>query len=119
KAKGEEKVTITYKKKVRDSISFKKIAKAKIKEKVWVVATCNGTTGKLSIEISENKLTNAEAVYDNPVKFLIGEEEKTKIEFEIYKDIIVTPNTYAKEITLQPKSKEDVKALIDKFDKRT
>ncbi|WP_123921957.1 hypothetical protein [Flavobacterium sp. LM4] len=47
------------------------------------------------------------------------EEEKTKIEFEIYKDIIVTPNTYAKEITLQPKSKEDVKALIDKFDKRT
>ncbi|WP_281310197.1 hypothetical protein [Flavobacterium flavigenum] len=119
KAKGEEKVTITYKKKVRDSISFKKITKAKIKEKVWVVATCNGTTGKLSIEINENKLTNAETVYDNPVKFLIGEEEKTKIEFEIYKDIIVTPNTYAKEITLQPKSKEDVKALIDKFDKRT
>nr|WP_315248764.1 hypothetical protein [uncultured Flavobacterium sp.] len=119
KAKGGEKVTITYKKKVRDSISFKKITKAKIKEKVWVVATCNGTTGKLSVEINENKLTNTEAVYDNPVKFLFGEEEKTKIEFEIYKDIIVTPNTYAKEITLQPKSKEDVKALIDKFDKRT
>ncbi len=118
KAKGGEKVTITYKKKVRDSISFKKIIKAKIKEKVWVVATCNGTTGKLSVEINENKLANTEAVYDNPVKFLVDEEEKTKIEFEIYKDIIVT-NTYAKEITLQPKSKEDVKALIDKFDKRT
>jgi hypothetical protein len=86
---------------------------------VWVVATCNGTTGKLAVEIDENKLTNTEAVYDNPVKFLIGEEEKTKIEFEIFKDIIVAPNTYAKEITLQPKSKEDVKALIDKFDKRT
>lgn len=119
KAKGGEKVTITYKKKVSDSISFKKITKAKIKEKVWVVATCNGTTGKLAVEINENKLTNTEAVYDNPVKFLIGEEEKTKIEFEIFKDIIVTPNTYAKEITLQPKSKEDVKTLIDKFDKRT
>jgi predicted chitinase len=119
KAKGGEKVTITYKKKVSDSISFKKITKAKIKEKVWVVATCNGTTGKLAVEINENKLTNTEAVYDNPVKFLIGEEEKTKIEFELFKDIIVTPNTYAKEITLQPKSKEDVKTLIDKFDKRT
>jgi predicted chitinase len=119
KAKGGEKVNITYKKKVRDSISFKKITKAKIKEKVWVVATCNGTTGKLSVEINENKLTNTVAVYDNPVKFLIGEEEKTKIEFEIFKDIIVTPNTYAKEISLQPKSKEDVKALVDKFDKRT
>jgi predicted chitinase len=118
KAKGGEKVTITYKKKVRDSISFKKITKAKIKEKVWVVATCNGTTGKLAVEINENKLTNTEAIYDNPAKFLIGEEEKTKIEFEIFKDIIVTPNTYAKEITLQPKSKEDVKALIDKFAKR-
>ena len=59
------------------------------------------------------KLTNTEAVYDNPVKFLIKEEEEeeeeTKIEFEFYKDIIVTPNIYAKEITLQPKSKEDVK----------
>jgi predicted chitinase len=119
KAKGGEKVTITYKKKVRDSISFKKITKAKIKEKVWVVATCNGTTGKLAVEINENKLTNTAAVYDNPVKFLIGGEEKNKIEFEIFKDIIVTPNTYAKEITLQPKSKEDVKALVDKFDKRT
>jgi hypothetical protein len=119
KAKGGEKVNITYKKKVRDSISFKKITKTKIKEKVWVVATCNGTTGKLAVEINENKLTNTEAVYDNPVKFLIGEEEKTKIEFEIFKDIIVTPNTYAKEITLQPKSKEDVKTLIDKFGKRT
>jgi hypothetical protein len=119
KAKGGEKVTITYKKKVTDSISFKKITKAKIKEKVWVVVTCNGTTGKLAIEINENKLTNTAAVYDNPVKFLIGEEEKTKIEFEIFKDIIVTPNTYAKEITLQPKSKEDVKTLVDKFDKRT
>lgn len=119
KAKGGEKVTITYKKKVSDSISFKKITKAKIKEKVWVVATCNGTTGKLAVEINENKLTNTEAVYDNPVKFLIGEEEKTKIEFELFKDIIVTPNTYAKEIKLQPKSKEDIKTLIDKFDKRT
>ncbi|WP_316633160.1 DUF4280 domain-containing protein [uncultured Flavobacterium sp.] len=119
KAKGGEKITITYKKKVSDSISFKKINKAKIKDKVWVVVTCNGTTGKLSVEINENKLTNTEAVYDNPVKFLIGEEENTKIEFEIFKDIIVTPNTYAKEITLQPKSKENVKVLVDKFGKRT
>lgn len=119
KANGGEKVTITYKKRVSDSISFKKINKAKIKDKVWVVVICNGTTGKLTVEINENKLTNNEAVYDNPMKFLIEEEENTKIEFEIFKDIIVTPNTYAKEITLQPKSKEDVKALIDKFDKRT
>jgi len=119
KAHGGEKIAITFKKKVKDSISFKKITKAKIKEKVWVVATCNGTTGKLSLEINENKLTNTEAIYDNPVKFLIGEDEKTKIEFELFKDITVTPNTYAKEITLQPKSKEDVKTLIDKFGKRT
>ena len=33
---------------------------------IGLVATCNGFTGKLSVEINENKFTNTEAIY-NPV----------------------------------------------------
>jgi hypothetical protein len=44
-------------------IKLKNPQKSIIK-KVWVVATCNGTTGKLAVEINENKLTNTETVYD-------------------------------------------------------
>ncbi len=121
KAKGGEKVTITYKKKVKDKISFTKVTKTKIKQKIWIVAKCSGFgfEGKLSVEINENKLTNPEAVYDNSVTFLVGDAEQTKVEFDLVKDKIEEPNIFAKEVTLQPKSKEDVKKLIAKFDKRT
>jgi predicted chitinase len=120
KAVGKEKVTITYRKKVADKVSYEKITHTKIKQKVWVVAICDlfSIEGKLSVEIMENKQTNAEAVYDNPIKFLEGDAEKTKLEFDLGKDKTLEPNIYAKEIALQPKSKDDVKKLIDKFAKR-
>ncbi|VXC01523.1 conserved hypothetical protein [Flavobacterium sp. 9AF] len=92
---------------------YNKLDKAKIKDKVFVVANCNGTNGKLTLEINENKLDNEELVYDNPIKFLIGEEEKTKIEFTINNTFI-----YAQEIILRPKSDEDLKKLVEKFEKR-
>ncbi|WP_310556317.1 hypothetical protein [Flavobacterium sp.] len=118
-AKGEEKVTIKYKKKVRDEVSFPKITETKIKKKIWVIAICDGLAGKLTIEMNENKLSNTELVYENPIKFLIEKDEKTKIEFDLAKDKTKEPNIFAKEITLQPKSVEDVKKLIEKFNKRT
>lgn len=118
-ATGGEKVTIKYKKKIKDEISFPKIEKTKIKQKVWIVAVCNSSKGILSVEINENKLTNNEFVYDNPLKFLIDKEEKTKIEFDLSKDKIKEPNVFAKEVKLQPKSNEDVKKLIEKYEKRT
>ena len=90
-----------------------KLDKAKIKDKVFVVANCNGTNGKLTLEINENKLENEELVYENPIKFLIGEDEKTKIEFALNNTFI-----YAQEITLRPKSDEDLKSLVEKFEKR-
>ena len=97
----------------KPKFDYVKLDKAKIKDKIFVVANCNGTNGKLSIEINENKLTNEVLVYTNPVKFLIGEVEKTKIEFTVNNTFV-----YAQEITLRPKTDEDLKTLIDKFDKR-
>ncbi|MCX8533188.1 peptidoglycan recognition protein family protein [Chryseobacterium luquanense] len=89
------------------------INKASVKKKVWVVANCEGTSGNLSIQINENKLENGEQVYENPIKFLIGEEEKDKIEFKIDGRMV-----YQQEITLRPKSDDDLKKLVEKFDQR-
>jgi predicted chitinase len=120
KALGKENVTITYRKKIADTVSYEKITHTKIKQKVWVVAICNifEQEGKLTVEIMENKQTYADAIYDNPIKFLVGDAEKAKLEFDLAKDKTVSPNIFAKEITLQPKSKDDVKKLMDKFAKR-
>lgn len=117
-AKGGEKIKIKYKKKIKDEVSFPKITNAKIKKKVWVVATCDGLKGKLYVEINENKLSNPELVYENPIKFLVESDEKTKLEFDLLKDKTKEPNVFAKEIKLQPKNVEEVKKLIEKFDKR-
>lgn len=120
KLKAKESVKITWEEEepeMKDGkpvFEYEKIDTTIIKKKVWVVAECQGTTGKLSVEIHENKLTNAENVYDGPVKFLEGETEKTALEFTINGTMI-----YAKEITLRPKSDPDLKKLVEKFAKRT
>lgn len=113
-------VTVSWEEEVQEkdaqgnpAFEYIKLEKAKIKDKVFIVANCNGTNGKLTIEINENKLTNEELVYENPIKFLIGEDERTKIEFTINNTFI-----YAQEITLRPKSDEDLKSLAEKFEKR-
>lgn len=108
-----DKLTVKWEQRVEDGVEYKKITKTSPKKKVWVVALCNGNTGKLSIEIHENKLDNEEQVYENPVKFLIGEDEKTKVEFTLN-----GTQTYAQEITLRPKSDEDLKTLIENIQKR-
>lgn len=117
-ATGGEKISITYKKKVRDDVSFEKIYKTKIKKKIWVVALCDSKQGTITVEIKENQLTNPELVYDGNVKFLEGETEKQQLSFDLSKDMTIKPNVFAKEIKLQPKSNDDVKKLIEKFDKR-
>lgn len=89
------------------------INKAFVKKIVWVVANCEGTRGTLSIQINENKLKNEELVYENPIKFLIGDEEKDKIEFKLDDRM-----AYHQEITLRPKSDDNLKKLIEKFEKR-
>lgn len=117
--KAKESVKITWEEEVQEMkdgkpvFEYEKIDKAVIKKKVWVVAECLGFSGKLSVEIHENKLKNPENVYDNPVKFLDGDTEKSKLEFPVNGTLV-----YAKEITLRPKSDQDVKKLIEKFVKR-
>ena len=118
-AAGGEKIKAKYKKKVKDQISFDKVKKTKIKKKIWIVAFCSGSNGKLTVTLHENKGNNTEAVYDDPVKFLLGDVEATKIEFDLAADLLEAPNIYGKEIKLQPKSDADIKKLIEKFEKRT
>ncbi|UWX59793.1 hypothetical protein N0B40_15400 [Chryseobacterium oranimense] len=120
KLKAKEEVKITWEEEVQakkadgsPDFDFEKINSTTIKKKVWVVANCEGESGKLSVEIHENKLKNSENIYENPVRFLDGEEEKSKIEFTINGKLV-----YAKEITMRPKSDEDLKKLIDKINKR-
>ncbi|WP_062696378.1 hypothetical protein [Chryseobacterium indologenes] len=117
---AKEEVKITWEEEVQakkadgtPDFDFEQINSTTIKKKVWVVANCEGASGKLSVEIHENKLKNAENVYENPVKFLDGEEEKSKIEFSINGTLV-----YSKEITLRPKSDEDLNKLIEKLNKR-
>ncbi|MFZ4929436.1 hypothetical protein [Chryseobacterium sp. Mn2064] len=118
---AKESVKVTWEEEVQakkadgsPDFDYERIDQAIIKKKVWVVAECQGNSGKLSVEIHENKLTNTENVYDNPVKFLDGETEKSTLEFSINGTLV-----YAKEITMRPKSDQDVKKLIEKFSKRT
>ena len=117
-AVGGENITIKYKKKIKDEISFLKIEKTKLKKKIWIVAVCASQNGIVTAEIFENKQTNEKAIYDGSVKFLVNEEEKIKIEFDLSKDKTIEPNIFAKEIKLQPKSNDDVKLLIDKYKER-
>ena len=110
-----DQIKITWEEQQENGVELVKISKVHYAKKVHVVAKCNGQSGKLSIEINENKLANPEAVFDSPVKFLIGEEEKTKIEFTISRD----KTEYSQEITLKPKSEDDHKKIAANFDKRT
>jgi hypothetical protein len=109
-----DKVTVNWQERVEDGFDYPKIQNIKVGKKLFVVAKCGGDRDKLTVEIFENKLTNNEAVYDEPVKFLIGDAEKTKIEFKLEAFKL----EYVQEITLKPKSKEDYKKLVDKYNKR-
>jgi predicted chitinase len=111
-----DKITVNWQVRVDDGFEYKKINNIVIGKKLFVKAICSGDKEKLTIEIYENKQTNTEAVYDSQVKFLIGEDEKTKIEFDIK---AFQPNfEYVQEITLKPKGKDEYKTLVDKFNKR-
>lgn len=109
-----DQIKITWEEREEDGVELVKISKIHYAKKVYVVAKCNGQSGKLTIEINENRLAHPEAVFDIPVKFLIGEDEKTKIEFKISRD----KTEYSQEITLKPKSDEDHKKIAANFDKR-
>lgn len=92
---------------------YYRIKETKIKKQVFVVARCTGDNGILKIKIHECLMGNPEFIFDNPVKFLDGEEEKDVIEFNIDGRIC-----YNKEITLRPQSDEDLKIITDKFNQR-
>jgi predicted chitinase len=108
-----DKLMVRWEEKIENGFDYPKITKSTIKKKVYVVVLCNGISGKLNVEIHENKLDNSESVYENPIKFLIGEEEKTKVEFSLDGSV-----QYTQEIILRPKSDEDLKLLVDKFQNR-
>ena len=118
-ATGGEKIAVKYLKRGKDKIVFVPVSKTRIRKKIWVVAVCNAKSGSLIIELKESLPENATAVYDDPVNFLEGGTQKNKLEIDLSKDKIELPNFYAKEITLQPQSEQDLEALVGKFDKRT
>lgn len=111
--KKDDQVKITWDEEVEDGFVYKEIKKTVVNKKVFVVAQCTGERGKLTIEIHENKQQEAELVYDNPVKFLDGQAEQTKVDFTLS-----GAGEYAKEIRLRPKADADLKKLVEKFLKR-
>jgi len=113
--KPNDQIKVTWEEQEEDGFEMVKIPKATIGNKVYIVVRCNGDKAKLTVQINENKLANPEAVYDAPVKFLIGDQQKDKVEFSITKD----KNEYEQEITLRPKADADLKKLVEKFEKRT
>ncbi len=112
--KPKTKLKVTYEEQVEDGFEYKPIAQSKVGRKLFVVAICRGDNGKLTIDMHENKLKNADMVFDEPVKFLIGDAENTKIEFSITKDKL----EYVQEIVLRPKADDAMLALMEKIDKR-
>jgi hypothetical protein len=108
-------IKVTWEEQEDDGFEIKKINKIDLGKKIFIIANCTGTTGKLEIELHENVQTEKEAIYDNPVKFLITDAEKTKIEFTIVPD----KSKYEQEITLRPKDDKDLEKLEEKYNKRT
>lgn len=113
--KPKEQIKITWQEQVEDGFSYNKLNRSKVGKTVFIVALCNASKAKLSIEIFENKFENTALVYDNPVKFLIGDDEKTKIDFSITQD----KNEYIQEIILRPKANNALKTLLENFEKRS
>jgi hypothetical protein len=112
--KAKDQIKITWEEQEDDGFELVPISKIKIGKKLFVVAKCAGDKAKLTIELLENKSTNATAIFDSAVKFLIGTDEKVKIEFNITQGKF----EYQQEITLRPKADADLKKLIALFDKR-
>jgi N-acetyl-anhydromuramyl-L-alanine amidase AmpD len=110
-----DKIKITWEEQEDDGFEFKKINKIDLGKQAFVVANCTGTKGKLEIEIHENLQTEKEAIYENPIKFLIADVEKTKIEFTL----TIDKTQYEQEITLRPKDDKELEKLEEKFEKRT
>jgi N-acetyl-anhydromuramyl-L-alanine amidase AmpD len=108
-------IKVSWEEQEEDGFEFKKINKADLGKKIFVVANCTAAKGKLEIEIHENLQTEKEAIYDNPIKFLITDAEKTKIEFTLSID----KAQYEQEITLRPKDDKELETLEEKFGKRT
>ncbi len=110
-----DKIKITWEEQEDDGFEFKKINKIDLGKKIFIVTNCTGAKGKLEIEIHENLQTEKEAIYTNPIKFLIADAEKTKAEFTLVRD----KTQYEQEITLRPKDDKEVEKLEENFKKRT
>ena len=109
-------VKVVWKEKAEDGYEYKKVRKTRLKRKIYVVANCNAKNGKLNIEIHEYLQSSDSKIYDGAVKFLEGEEEKSKITFDLKE---TKDNLYVKEIILSPKKQEDFRKLVKKFITRT
>jgi hypothetical protein len=94
-----DQITVTWEESNPDGFEYKKINKIGLGKKLFVIASCTGAGGKLEIELHENLQEETEAIYENPIKFLIGQDEKTKIEFTITPDKF----QYEQEITFRNK----------------
>ncbi len=108
-------IKVSWEEQEEDGFEFKKIDKTELGKKIFVVANCTGAKGKLEIEIHENLQKEKEAIFENPIKFLITDAEKTKIEFTLVADKV----QYEQEITLRPKDDKELEKLEEKFNTRT
>ena len=112
--KPNDQIKVAWDEQEEDGFELIRIPKVIIGKKIFIVVRCTGDKAKLTVQINENKLNNAEAVYENPIKFLIGEEENDKVEFSISSD----KTEYSQEITLRPKTDADFKKVVEKYQKR-
>ena len=114
-----EQITVSWEESSPDGFEYVKIDSMYVGAKTFIVAACNGDNGVLKIEIHENKREYEEAVYENPVKFLIGTTEKTSVDFDIKNDKDPDAGLYIKEITLRPQSNDELITIGQNFEKRT
>jgi N-acetyl-anhydromuramyl-L-alanine amidase AmpD len=108
-------IKISWEEREDDGFEFKKINKIDLGKKVFVVANCNAAKGKLEIELHEHIQSEKEAIYTNPIKILIADTEKTKVEFNLTRD----KTEYEQEITIRPKDDKELEKLEENFNKRT
>jgi N-acetyl-anhydromuramyl-L-alanine amidase AmpD len=110
-----DKIKVSWEEQEDDGFEFKKIKKIDLGKKIFIVAICAGAKEQLEIEIHENIQKEKELIYDNPIKFLIADAEKTQIKFTIS----ANKTQYEQEITLRPKDDKDLEKLEEKFNKRS
>lgn len=105
-------VEVFWDERLDDGFDFQKVNSIWIKKQVTIVAKCTGDSGKLNIEIFENKWQETDAVYPSPVVFMEDGVDRSTISISLNGS-----GEYTKDIYLHPKGEAETKNLIKNFEK--